>query len=336
MTLNKSYLLEAQNLSTYYYLYEGTLSAVDDASFKVKKGEVFGLVGESGSGKSTIALSIMRLVPSPGKIVKGKIFLEGTNLLSLSEKEMERVRGKKIAMIMQQAISALNPFMTVGNQIARVFRVHEGLNKKEAWERAVAMLKQVQIPEAEKVARKYPHQLSGGMCERVMIGLMLATKPVLLIADEPTTGLDVTIQAQIRGLLKDLVKVYNTSVLLITHDMGLVAKLCQSVAIMHAGHIVEIAEINELWSNPLHPYTKGLLNAIPRPDKNTERLEIIEGTIPSLINPPKGCRFVQRCPFKMQRCYHEKPKMIEVSSNHFVRCHLYNIGDYKCIHYSKS
>ncbi|MHA1832429.1 MAG: ABC transporter ATP-binding protein [Candidatus Baldrarchaeia archaeon] len=320
--MDKKYLLEVQNLSTYFYLYEGTLSAVDDVSFRIRREEIFGLVGESGSGKSTIALSIMRLVPDPGKIVDGKIFLEGLDILSLPEKEMERIRGRKIAMITQQAISSLNPLMKVGDQIARVFKVHENIDKKEAWEKAIDMLRKVRIPEAEKVARKYPHQLSGGMCERVMIGLMLAAKPVLLIADEPTTGLDATIQAQIRGLIKDLVKDYGMSLLLITHDMGLVAKLCQSVAVMHAGHIVEIAEVNELWSNPLHPYTQGLLNAIPRPDKNIERLESINGTVPSLLNPPRGCRFVQRCPFSMQKCYEEKPKMIEIRSNHFVQCHL--------------
>jgi oligopeptide/dipeptide ABC transporter ATP-binding protein len=321
--MNYSYLLEVQGLSTYFYLYEGILSAIDKVSFRIRRGEIFGLVGESGSGKSTIALSIMRLVQKPGKIVSGKILFEGIDLLSLSEKEVERFRGRKIAMITQQALSSLNPFMNVGNQIARVFRAHYGLNKKEALKRAVDMLKRVQIPEAEKVARKYPHQLSGGMCERVMIGLMIAANPTLLIADEPTTGLDVTIQAQIRKLLKDLVKDYNMSVLLITHDMGLIAKLCQSVAVMHAGHIVEIAEVNELWSNPLHPYTQGLLNSIPRSDRNIDKLESIEGVVPSLINPPKGCRFVQRCPFRTQKCYEEKPRMIDVGSDHFIMCHKY-------------
>lgn len=321
--MKESFLLQVQGLSTYFYLYEGVLSAVDDVTFRMRKGEIFGLVGESGSGKSTIALSIMRLVQKPGKIVSGKILFGGIDLLSLSEKEFERFRGKKLAMITQQAISSLNPFMTVGEQIARVFRTHYVSNKKEAYERAIDMLKKVQIPEAERVAKKYPHQLSGGMCERVMIGLMIAANPELLIADEPTTGLDVTIQAQIRKLFNDLVRDYGMSMLLITHDMSLIAKLCQSVAVMHAGHIVEIADVIKLWSNPLHPYTQGLLNSIPRSDKNTDRLESIEGAVPYLINPPKGCRFVQRCSYRTQKCYQEKPKLIEIDHDHFVMCHKY-------------
>ncbi len=317
-------LLNVKNLKTYFFTHEGIVKAVDDVSFSIKKGETLSIVGESGSGKSVTALSIMRLVPNPpGKIVGGEIIFDGTNLLGLQEKDMIKIRGKRISMIFQEPMTSLDPVFTVGHEIMEALILHQGMDKKSAREKAIELLKIVGIPDPEKRIDNYPHEMSGGMRQRVMIAMALSCNPDLLIADEPTTALDVTIQAQILRLMKDLTKKFNTALILITHDLGVVAETADNVIVMYAGHIMEYADVIELFENPLHPYTSGLSRAIPRLDAEAEYLETIEGTVPNLAHLPSGCPFHPRCKYKKPICEKELPKLIKVKENHWVRCHLY-------------
>jgi len=316
-------LLKVNNLKTHFFTHEGIVKAVDGVSFTINQGETLGVVGESGCGKSVTALSIMRLIPNPpGKIINGKILFEGKNLLNLEEKEMRKIRGKKISMIFQEPMTSLDPVFTIGSEIMEAIQLHQGLNKEEVRRKAIEALKVVGIPDTEKRIDSYPHQLSGGMRQRAMIAMALSCNPTLLIADEPTTALDVTIQAQILRLINDLKKKYGTSVLLITHDLGVIAEMCDYVAVMYAGHIVEYTDIDTLFSNPLHPYTKGLNKSIPRLNVEVERLDTIRGLVPDLLDLPPGCPFYPRCDFRFKKCSEKMPELIEVEDHHFVRCHL--------------
>jgi oligopeptide/dipeptide ABC transporter ATP-binding protein len=316
-------LLEVRGLKTYFFLERGIVKAVDGINFTIHKGRTLGLVGESGCGKSVTALSIMRLVPSPpGKIIAGEVYFEGENLLALSDDEIRKIRGARIAMIFQDPTAALNPVYTIGEQIAEAIQLHQGLSKKEAYERAAEMLGLVGIPSAHERIHDYPHQFSGGMRQRAMIAMALSCRPSLLIADEATTNLDVTIQAQILELMRRLKKTFDSSILLITHDLGIVAEMCDDVAIMYAGDIVEYADSMSLFYNTRHPYTLGLLRCIPSRNRGVERLHSIEGTIPDLISPPQGCKFHPRCPMAVELCKREKPQLVEVEPGHFVACYL--------------
>ena len=316
-------LLEIKDLRTYFFSHEGTVKAVDGINLKLSKGETLGLVGESGCGKSVTALSIMRLIPSPpGKILGGKIHFEGKNLLELDEKEMRKIRGRKISMIFQEPMTSLDPMFKIGDEIEEVIKLHQGLKKDEARKKAIESLRIVGMPDPEERINEYPHELSGGMRQRAMIAMALSCNPALLIADEPTTALDVTIQAQILRLIDELRKKFGTSVLLITHDLGVIAETCDNVAVMYAGHIVEQTDVNKLFRNPLHPYTKGLMKSIPRIDIDTERLDIIKGLVPNLLEVPSGCPFHPRCDFCSEICTKELPELMETEKNHLVRCHL--------------
>mgnify|MGYP001094328100 CR=1 FL=1 len=316
-------LLRVKDLKTYFFTHEGVVKAVDGVSFKIDKGETFGLVGESGCGKSITALSIMRLIPHPpGKIVAGGIYFEGQNLLELDGREMRKIRGKKISMIFQEPMTSLDPVFTIGHEIMEAIQLHQRLAKDEAKKRAIEVLRIVAMPDPEKRINSYPHELSGGMRQRATIAMALSCNPDLLIADEPTTALDVTIQAQILRLINELKGEFAMSILLITHDLGVIAEMCDSVAVMYAGHIVEYASLDTLFRNPLHPYTKGLYRAIPRLDVETKRLEIIKGLVPNLLDVPSGCPFHPRCDFCFERCINEMPKLIEVEDHHLVSCHL--------------
>jgi len=316
-------LLKVKNLKTYFFTHEGTVKAVDEVSFSVNQGKTLGLVGESGCGKSVTALSIMRLIPNPpGKIVSGEIWFEGKNLLKLNEKEIRKIRGKKISMIFQEPMTSLDPVFTIGHEIVEAIQLHQGLNKDEAKKKAIEALKIVGIPDAEKRIDHYPHQLSGGMRQRVMIAMALSCNPTLLIADEPTTALDVTIQAQILRLINDLKDKFGASVMLITHNLGVIAEMCDYVAVMYAGHIVEYTNVDTLFYNPLHPYTRELHKSMPRLDLEVERLDTIKGLVPNLLDLPSGCPFHPRCDFSFKRCVEEMPELIEVENSHLVRCHL--------------
>lgn len=316
-------LLRVKDLKTYLFTHEGVVKAVDGISFKIDKGETFGLVGESGCGKSVTALSIMRLIPNPpGKIVEGEIYFEGQDLLALDGREMREIRGKKISMIFQEPMTSLDPVFTIGHEIMEAIQLHQGLEKDEAKERAIEALRIVGMPDPERRINSYPHELSGGMRQRAMIAMALSCNPGLLIADEPTTALDVTIQAQILGLINELKEKLDMSIMLITHNLGVIAEMCDSVAVMYAGHIVEYASVEALFRNPLHPYTKGLHRAIPRLDVETKRLEIIKGLVPNLSDTPSGCPFHPRCDFCSEKCIKEMPKLLEVEDHHQVRCHL--------------
>ncbi len=316
-------LLKIKDLKTYFFTHQGVVKAVDGISFKIGRGETFGLVGESGCGKSVTALSIMRLIPSPpGKIINGEICLDGKNLLKLDEKAMRKIRGKKISMIFQEPMTSLDPVFTIGYEIMESIQLHQGLVKKEAKEKAIQALRVVGISDPEKRVDEYPHELSGGMRQRAMIAMALSCNPTLLIADEPTTALDVTIQAQILRLIDELKEKFGTSVMLITHDLGVIAEMCDNVAVMYAGHIMEYTNVDTLFSNPLHPYTKGLNKSIPRLDVETEHLSVIRGLVPNLLDVPSGCPFHPRCDFCSERCIKEIPKLIEVEDHHLVRCHL--------------
>jgi oligopeptide/dipeptide ABC transporter ATP-binding protein len=319
--------LEVKNLKTYYYTEDGVVRAVDGVNFELYPGEVLGLVGESGCGKSVTSLSIMRLISPPGKVVEGKILLDGKNLLDVSEHEMTRIRGNRISMIFQQPQTALNPVFRVNDQISEVLDIHQNMDIKAGRARAVELLKMVGIPDAERRAEAYPHELSGGMAQRVMIAMALACVPEVLIADEPTTALDVTIQAQILDLIRNLREKTNTSVILITHDLGVIAEMAERVAVMYAGEIVEQTDVNTLFEEPFHPYTRGLLGSIPVLGVIKERLDVISGSVPNLVNLPPGCRFAPRCPareqFGLTICTDVKPDLTEPKPGHLVRCWLY-------------
>lgn len=319
----KKELLKVSNLKTYFYTHEGIIKAVDAVSFSVNQGETLGIVGESGSGKSVTALSIMRLIPDPpGKIVGGEIIFEGRNLCSLGEKEMQKIRGRKISMIFQEPMTSLDPVFTIGHEITETILLHQNLSKQEAREKAIQMLEVVGIPDAARRMNNYPHELSGGMRQRIMIAMALSCNPALLIADEPTTALDVTIQSQILRLINDLKRKFNAAVLIITHDLGVISEMCDYVAVMYAGHIVEYTDVYTIFENPLHPYTKGLNRSIPRMDKDREKLENIKGMVPNLLHLPPGCPFHPRCEYAFERCFHEVPEFIEIEPHHLVKCHM--------------
>lgn len=316
-------ILDIQDLHTYFYTYGGVVKALNGINLKIREKETVGLVGETGCGKSVTALSILRLIQYPGRIVQGKILFKGENLVSQSESEIQRIRGNRISMIFQEPMSALNPVLTIGDQISSVIKLHQNMSKGKARQETLQVLQEVRIPDATKVVRQYPHQLSGGMRQRVMIAMALACKPELLIADEPTTYLDTTIQAQVLRLMKDLKDQLGVSMILITHNLGIVAQTCDRVAIMYAGNIVEMAPVKEIFENPKHPYVSGLLRSIPSVTKHSDRLEVIVGSVPNLVNPPGGCRFHPRCPKVMPTCSRELPQMTRITNDHTVSCYLY-------------
>ena len=321
-------ILEVRGLKTYFYTEDGVVKAVDGVDFHVKHGEVLGLVGESGCGKSVTSFSIMRLVGIPGKIIEGEILFEGQNLLQLPESDMMRIRGNRISMIFQQPISCLNPVFKVGDQIMEVLDIHKKLGKEKGRSRAVELLQTVGIPDAETRLDAYPHELSGGMAQRVMIAMALACVPDLLIADEPTTALDVTIQAQILDLLRNLRSQVSASIILITHDLGIVAEMCERVAVMYAGRIVEETDVMTLFGEPKHPYTIGLIASVPILGQVKDRLAVIPGSVPNLINLPPGCRFAPRCQARVEHgleiCTREEPELRPAGPRHMVRCWLYH------------
>lgn len=319
--------LVVEGLKTSFYTDDGIVRSVDGVDFVVPRGKTLGLVGESGCGKSITALSILRLIPEPpGKIEGGKIIFQGEDLLNYSEKEMREIRGNRISMIFQEPMTSLNPVFTVGNQLAEAVKLHQGLNDTQALEKAVEMLKLVGIPSPEKRVSQYPFELSGGMRQRVMIAMALSCKPDLLIADEPTTALDVTIQAQILDLLKKLQQELGTSIIMITHDLGVVAETCDQVAVMYAGKIVEYADADKLLEDPQHPYTQGLLKSSPRIGEGKDRLDAIEGFVPSPYHMPPGCAFAPRCPFRFDRCDEALPELKENAPDRLLRCYLQDKG----------
>ena len=316
-------ILEVKSLSTYFFTRAGTIKAADDVSFSIKPGSTLALVGESGSGKSVTSLSIMRLVQPPGKITAGEIVFDGRDLLKLDDRDMRRLRGREIAMIFQDPMTSLNPVYTVGDQIAEAIELHEGVSRKQAWANTVEMMKRVKIPDAERRAKDYPHQLSGGMRQRVMIAMALSCKPKLLIADEPTTALDVTIQAEILELLTTLKDDFNLSMLLITHDLGVVAEIADRVAVMYAGRIVEESPVRDIFRTPRHPYTEGLLGSVPRLTERgikRHRLQTIEGTVPNLLHLPEGCKFAPRCAYVIDQCTHGEIPLLECGAERRARC----------------
>jgi len=325
-----SHLLEVTNLETHFPTRAGLVRAVDGISFHLDAGELLGLVGESGCGKSITALSIMRLIAPPGKIVSGEVLFDGKNLLKLSDSEMRQIRGDDVAMIFQDPMTSLNPVFTVGEQIAEALRLHRNLSRKDARAAAIEAMREVSIPDPARRVDDYPHQLSGGMRQRVMIAMALACDPKLLIADEPTTALDVTIQAQILELLDELRRSRELAVLLITHDLGVVAEVADRVAVMYTGRIVEEAPVEELFARPRHPYTEGLLRSVPKLTiehvAKKVRLETIEGTVPSPTNLPPGCHFAPRCPHRMPRCTEEEIPLYELEGDVKVRCVLYDLA----------
>ncbi len=320
-------LLEVKGLKTYFFTDEGVVRAVDGLDLRIDKGETLGIVGESGCGKTVTALSVMKLIPMPpGRIVEGQILYEGRDLVTLPPGQMRKVRGKEISMVFQEPMTSLNPVFTIGEQIAEAIRLHEGLGRRAAMDKTVEMLKIVHMANPERRVKEYPHQLSGGMRQRVMIAMALSCNPKLLIADEPTTALDVTIQAQILELLNELKAKLGMAVMLITHDMGVIAETAQRVMVMYAAKVVEEAPVKELFKEPLHPYTQGLLRSIPRIDlaaTKKQRLEAIPGVVPSLIDVPPGCRFTPRCPFAKAVCSEKDPVLKEVKPGHKVACWLY-------------
>ena len=321
-------ILDVRGLKTYFDTEDGVVKAVDGVDFSVRRGEIFGLVGESGCGKSVTALSILRLIDTPGETVAGSVTFDGESLLDLPEDDMNKLRGSRMSIIFQQPVSSLNPVFTVGDQVAEVLRLHEGLGKEEAWIKAVDLLERVGIPDAESRAKAYPHELSGGQAQRVMIAIALALKPRLLIADEPTTALDVTIQAQILDLLRDLSRRWNTAVILITHDLGVIAEMVDHVAVMYAGRIVESASTRELFKSPKHPYTAGLMDSIPVLGQVKDRLDVIPGSVPNLINLPPGCRFAPRCRPRVENeleiCTEVEPDLKPLQTGRSVSCWLYH------------
>ena len=324
---NRDKILDVHGLKTYFYTEDGVVKAVDGVDLHVKRGEVLGLVGESGCGKSVTSFSILRLVGIPGKIVSGEILFEGEDLLALNDAGMRSIRGNRISMIFQQPTSCLNPVFKVGAQVGEVLDVHQKFTKQENHQRVVELLQTVGIPEPAKRANCYPHELSGGMAQRVMIAMALACTPELLIADEPTTALDVTIQAQVLDLLMNLRQEIGTSIILITHDLGIVAETCERVAVMYAGRIVEETDVETLFANPLHPYTQGLIGSVPILGQIQDKLHVIPGSVPNLIDLPDGCKFAPRCQARIEHnlevCTREEPPLRPVEARHPVRCWLY-------------
>ena len=320
-------LLDIRGLRTQFFTDDGLARAVDGVSYSLEKGETVGVVGESGCGKSVTALSVLRLIPDPpGKIVEGEILFEGTDLLQLSAADMRRIRGNDISMIFQEPMTSLNPVFTIGNQITEAVRLHQGLNKKEALAKAVEALKLVGIPVPERRVHEYPHQLSGGMRQRAMIAMALSCNPKVLIADEPTTALDVTIEAQILDLMRTLQEELGTAIIMITHDLGVIADIARKVVVMYAGKIVEQAPVERIFASPNHPYTQGLLQSLPRVDKDAsgakQRLQEIPGIVPSLLNLPTGCKFASRCPSVMPQCKEQEPPLEQVAADHYSACWL--------------
>ena len=319
------YLLKVENLHTHFFTEEGVVRAVDGVSLGIRPGETLGVVGESGCGKTVTALSILRLVPDPpGRIVNGHIFFQGQDLTTLPGEELRRIRGRSISMIFQEPMTSLNPVFPAGEQIAEAIRHHQRVSHREAWNRAIEMLQKVKIPDPARRAKEYPHQLSGGMRQRVMIAMALACNPTLLIADEPTTALDVTIQAQILELLMSLKEEMGMAVMLITHDLGVIAETSGRVVVMYAGRVVEEAKTEELFHNPLHPYTQGLLASLPTLEtgKKRRRLQAIPGLVPNLLELPTGCKFAPRCPKVVGQCWPTEPELREIRPGHWVRCIL--------------
>lgn len=313
-------LLRLENLSIDYKVKEGYLSAVKDVNFSINKGEIFAVVGESGCGKSTVAHSIMNLLPGGNETITGKVIFKGRDLREATEKEMEKIRGKEIGMIFQNPLDSLNPVYTVGSQVAEAIELDK-VDKQEAWNRVVELFKDVKMPDAEERAKSFPHELSGGMRQRVMIAMMISRNPELLIADEPTTALDVTIEAQILAIIKALKEQFNTAVMLITHNFGLVAEVADKIGVMYAGEMVETGDVFEIFKNPVHPYTRLLMAALPRKTKNEGRLQTIEGNVPRITEKKPGCRFANRCPYATEKCKTEDPPMVMVGEDHMVRCH---------------
>lgn len=329
---NTKPLLEIRNLKTYFFTEDGVVKAVDGVDIEVYPGEVLGLVGESGCGKSVTSLSVMRLIGQPGKIVNGEILFDGKDLLKLPEVEMMAVRGNRISMIFQQPQTSLNPVFRVGDQIGEVLNIHQSFGKEAARKRAVELLKLVGIPEAERRAESFPHELSGGMAQRVMIAMALACVPDLLIADEPTTALDVTIQAQILDLMRNMRTQFGTTVILITHDLGVIAEMADRVAVMYAGQIVEQTDVRTLFKQPLHPYTIGLIGSTPVLGRVRDKLDVIPGNVPNLVNLPVGCRFAPRCQARVNHglsvCTEKEPDLIQIAEGHKIRCWLYQDSDH--------
>ena len=314
-------VLKVENLRTYFRTRWGEVKAVDGVSFELRKGETLGIVGESGSGKSVTVLSMMRLIPiPPGRIVEGTITLDGEDLLQLSESEMSKVRGSKIALIIQDPMTSLNPVFTIGNQVTEAIRIHQDIPKRSVMEKALEVLRKVNIPAAESRIRDYPHQLSGGMRQRVVGAIGISCQPLVLIADEPTTSLDVTIQAQYLKLLRDLQQESGMSLIFITHDFGIVAKMCDRVAVMYAGKIVEVGTVRVIFNKPSHPYTEALLASVPKMEEDVDRLYAIEGQPPLLHDLPVGCSFADRCPYVMDRCREEYPPEFPVDEGHYSAC----------------
>ena len=314
-------VLKVENLRTYFRTRWGEVKAVDGVSFELRKGETLGIVGESGSGKSVTMLSMMRLIPiPPGRIVEGTITLDGEDLLQLSESEMSKVRGSKIALIIQDPMTSLNPVFTIGNQVTEAIRIHQDIPKRSVMEKALEVLRKVNIPAAESRIRDYPHQLSGGMRQRVVGAIGISCQPLVLIADEPTTSLDVTIQAQYLKLLRDLQQESGMSLIFITHDFGIVAKMCDRVAVMYAGKIVEVGSVRDIFNKPSHPYTEALLASVPKMEEDVDRLYAIEGQPPLLHDLPVGCSFADRCPYVMDRCREEYPQEFPVDEGHYSAC----------------
>lgn len=316
-------ILDIKDLRTHFYTDQGEVRAVDSMDLVVKKGEIIGVVGESGCGKSVTSLSIMRLIPSPpGKIIGGFVKFKGENLLQASETRMRELRGNEISMIFQEPMTSLNPVFTIGDQLGEPVRLHRNMNRKEARNHTIDILKKVGIPTPEQIIREYPHRLSGGMRQRVMIAMAMSCNPTLLIADEPTTALDVTIQAQILDLMKALNQQSGTAILMITHDLGVVAETCDRVVVMYAGKVVEEGSVRQILKEPQHPYTRGLIQSVPRMDMNLNRLYTIPGSVPHLDDMPKGCKFAPRCSEAEDVCFKEMPELIQLEEGHFCRCWL--------------
>jgi len=328
MTLPDS-LLRVQGLRTHFYTYAGIVKAVDNVSLEVNKGETLGVVGESGSGKTVTAQSVLRVVPPPGKIVDGKIEFQGKNLLALRETEMQQIRGKEIAYIFQDPTTTLDPVYTVGDQLAEVIMRHQKLSKKDAWTKAADLLKMVDIPDADIRIHQYPHELSGGTKQRIAIARALSCEPILIIADEPTTALDVTIQAQILDLLREIKDRMNLAMVLITHDMGIVAEICDRVTVLYAGQVCESGTVEQVFEKPKHPYTQALLTSVPNLALRKEKLSVIPGNVPNLIDPPSGCRFNPRCQYAQQICIDRVPELEPIGEGRMVHCHRWKELDLK-------